>query len=104
VIGAFDCDDGLPKLRVFIAQIGGELLLGLCGANHQDFVGTAQGLRNIIEKMMIGRRLVTAVCALAAVNPLVLILGTHHGLFLFRRGEMPRGCLLVIDPNDGMVV
>jgi len=34
----------------------------------------------------------------------VLTLGMHHGLFLFRRGEMPRGCLLVIDPNDGMVV
>jgi hypothetical protein len=104
VIGAFDCDYGLPKLRIFVAQIGGEFLLGLRRANHQDFVRTAQGLGDIIEKMMIGRRFVTAVRALAAVDLLVLIRGMHHLLFLFRRREMPGGCFLVIYPNDSVVV
>jgi hypothetical protein len=104
VIGAFDCDYGLPKLRIFIAQIGGEFLLGLRRANHQNFVGSAQGLRDIIKEMMIGRRFMTAVRALATVDPLVLIRGVHHFLFLFRRREMPGGCFLVIYPNDGVVV
>ena len=46
----------------------------------------------------------TAVRALATVDPLVLIRGVHHFLFLFRRREMPGGCFLVIYPNDGVVV
>jgi hypothetical protein len=67
-------------------------------------MGAAQGLRDIIEKMMIGLRFVTAMRALAAVDALVLVLRMHHGLFLFRWREMPCGCFLVIYPNDGVVV
>jgi hypothetical protein len=46
----------------------------------------------------------TAMRALAAVDPLMLILRMHHGLFLCRWREVPCGCFLVIDPNNRMIV
>jgi len=82
MIGVFDGDDGLSELRVLVAQIGGELLLGLRGTDQQNLMRTAQGLGDIIEKMVVGRRLVTAVSAFAAVNALMLIFGADLGLFL----------------------
>jgi hypothetical protein len=67
-------------------------------------VCAAQGLRNIIEEMMIGRRLVAAVSALAAMNALVLVVRANLGFFLCRRREMPRGGFLMIYPNDSVIV
>jgi hypothetical protein len=104
VIGVFDRDDGFSKLRVFVAQIGGEFLLGLRRADQQNLMGTAQGLRDVIEEMMVRRGLVTAVSTLAAVDTLVLILRTQFGFFLLGGREVPGGCFLVIYPNDGVIV
>jgi hypothetical protein len=42
--------------------------------------------------------------ALAAVYPLMIVVRMHHFFFLFRGREMPCGGLLMVHPNDGMVV
>ena len=67
-------------------------------------MGAGERLRDVIEKMMIGAGSMTAVRALAAVYPLMLIFRVHLGLFLFGRREVPRGRLLMIDPNNRMIV
>ena len=104
MIGGFDRHDGFSQLRILVAKVAGEFLLGLCGADQQNFMGAGQRLRDVIEKMMIGAGSMTAVRALAAVHPLMPIFRVHHGLFLLCRREVPRGCLLVIDPNNRMIV
>jgi hypothetical protein len=67
-------------------------------------VGTLQRHRDVIEEMMIGRRFMTAVRALSAVNPLMPVLRVQHRFLLFRWREMPGGCFLMVYPNDGVVV
>ena len=81
-----------------------ELLLGLRRADHQNLVRTGECLRNFIEKPVIRGRLVAAVRALAAVHPLMLLMCMDDAVGLFRGGELPDGRLLMIDPNDGMIV
>jgi hypothetical protein len=104
MIGIFDRDDGPPELRIFIAKIARELLLGLRRSDQQDFMGPREGMGDIIEEVMIRGRSVSAMRALSAVNPLVLILRVNPALFLFRGVEVPCGCVLMIDPNNRMVV
>jgi hypothetical protein len=104
VVGSLDRDDGFSQQRLLVAQISGELLLGLCGTDQQNFMGASQRFGDIIEKMMISAGSVTAVRALAAVNALMLILRVYHRLFLFCRREVPGGRLLMIDPYNGMIV
>jgi hypothetical protein len=42
--------------------------------------------------------------AFAAVHALMLVMRMDHGAGLLRGGEVPGGRLLMIDPNDGMIV
>lgn len=104
MVGSFDRHDGFSELRLFIAKISGELPLGLCGTDQQYLMGASQRFSDIVKKMMIGGSSMTAMRALAAVDPLMLILRMHHGLFLCRWREVPCGCFLVIDPNNRMIV
>ena len=103
VIGGFDCDDGFAQLRMLVAKISGELLLGLCGTINNISWAPASAFATS-SKMMICARSMTAMRALTAVDPLMLIFRVHHRLFLFCRREVPRGCLLVINPNNCMIV
>src|SRR5450432_3556755 len=89
MVGSFDRHDEFSQLRIFVAKISGELLLGLSGTNQQNLMGASQCLGDVIEKMMIGGRSMTAMRALAAVDPLMLIFRMHHGLFLFGRRKVP---------------
>src|ERR1700722_6974369 len=104
MIGGFDRHDGFAQRWMFVAKIGGKLLLGLRRADQQYLMGARQRFGNILEKMRIGGRSMTAMRALAAVNPLMLVLRMHHGFFLLGRREVPGGCLLMIDPNNCMIV
>jgi hypothetical protein len=54
--------------------------------------------------MMIGGRLMTAVRALAAMYALMLVMRVDHRTRLLRRRELPNGCLLMIDSNNGVKV
>jgi hypothetical protein len=57
-------------------------------------------VRDFIEEVRIGGRLVPAMRALAAMHALMLVTSMDHGARLFGRGELPCGRLLMIDPND----
>ena len=89
---------------MLVPQIVGELLLGLRRSDHQNFVCSLEGVRNVIKILTIGRRFVAAVSALAAVYALMLIVRVNHAARLFGRGEMPSRRLLMIDPNYSMIV
>ena len=104
MIGILYGDDGAAQLRVLVAQIARELLLGLRGSDHQNFMHAFERVRDLIKKMLIGRRLVPAVRALAAVHALMLIVRMNHGARLLGRRELPCGRPLMIDPDDGMIV
>lgn len=104
MVGTLDGDYGTAQLRMLVPQIVGELLLGLCGSDHQNFVCAVEGVRNVIKILTIGRRFVAAVSAFAAVYALMLIVRVNHAARLFGRGEMPCRRLLVIDPNYSMIV
>jgi hypothetical protein len=67
-------------------------------------MGAGQRARDIIEKVMIGGGSMTAMRALAAVDPLMLVLSMHHRFLLIGRCEVPCSCFLVINPNNRMVV
>ena len=61
-------------------------------------------VRDIIEIMAIGGGLMAAVRALAAVHALMLVMRMDHGARLFGGGEVPGGRLLMVYPDDGMIV
>ena len=46
MIGVLDGDDGAAQLRVFVAQIARELLLGLRGSDHQNLVHALERVRD----------------------------------------------------------
>jgi len=100
VIGILDGDDGAPQRRMLVTQILRELLFGLRGTDHQNFMHAVECARDFIKEVWIGGRLVAAMRALAAMHTLMLVASMDHGARLFGRGELPRGGLLMIDPND----
>jgi len=100
VIGILDGDDAAAQLRVLVAQVVRELLLGLRGPDDENFMDALQRVRDIVEVMPIRGRLVAAVRALAAVDSLVLIMRVDHRARLLGRGELPDGRPLMIDPDD----
>jgi hypothetical protein len=104
MIGVLDGDDAAAQLRMFLTQVVRELLLGLRRPDYQYLVRALESLCNFIKKLVIGGRFVAAVIGLAAVYTLMLVMRMDHGVRLLRRGEMPGGRLLVIDPNDGVIV
>lgn len=104
VIGILNRDDGAAQLRVFVPQVARELLLGLSRSDHQNFMHAFERLRDFIKELAIGGRLVAAMGTLSAVYALMLIVRMDHGIRLFRRCELPSGCLLMIDPNDGVIM
>ncbi len=104
MVGILDGDYGTPQLRMFVTQIGRKLLLAPCRADDENFVGTVEGMRDVIKKLTIGGRPMAPVCALAAVYTLMLIMSPDHAALLFGRGEVPSGRLLMIDPNYSMVM
>src|ERR1700737_4629737 len=85
MIGILNGDDGAAQPRVLAAQIGSELLLGLRGSDHQNFMYAFERVRDLVKKMLIGGRLVTAVRALAAVYALMLVVSMDHGVRLLGR-------------------
>lgn len=104
MVGILDGDDGTAQLRMLVTQIVCEVLLGLRRSDHQNFVCTLEGVRDVIKKMAIGKRLVAAVSAFAAVYALMLIMCVDHAARLFGRSEMPGRRLLMIDPNYSMIM
>lgn len=102
MIRILDGDDGAPQRRMLVAQILRELLFGLRGTDHQNLMHTVERVRDLIEEMRIGRRLVTSMRALAAMHPLMLVAGMDYGAGLFGGSELPGGRLLMIDPDDCM--
>jgi hypothetical protein len=104
MIGILNGDDSAAQLRVLAAQIGRELLLGLRGSDHQNFMYAFERVRDLIKILPIGGRLLTAVRALAAVSALMLAVRMDHGVRLFGRRELPNGRALMIDPDDGVIV
>jgi hypothetical protein len=89
---------------MFVTEKDGEFLLGLCGTDHENFVGALEGMRHLLKELTVGRRLVAAVRALAAVHALMLIVRANHAGRLVRGSEVPGGRLLMIDPNYSMVM
>lgn len=104
MVGTFNGDDGAAQGRVLVAQVGRKLLLGLRRPDHQNFVRALERMRGVIEKMAVGRRLVTAVGAFAVMHALMLFMRVNNGALLLGRRELPNSRLLMVDPNDRMVV
>jgi hypothetical protein len=104
MVGGFDGDDGAAQRRMLVAQVGGEFLLGLRGPHQQYFVCAVERMGDFRKEPRIGRRLVSAVSALAAVDALMLIGCVDDGVRLFGRCEMPSCCFLMIEPDDGVIV
>jgi hypothetical protein len=61
-------------------------------------------VRDLLKKMLIGRRLVPTVGALAAVHALMLVMRVNHRARLLDRCELPCGRPLMIDPDHGVKV
>jgi hypothetical protein len=61
-------------------------------------------VRDFIEEVMIGGRLVAAVRALAAVYALMLVMRVDYRVRLLGRRELPSGRSLMIDPDNGVIV
>src|ERR1700688_508928 len=104
MIGTLDGDDAAAQLRVLVAQVGCEFLLGLRRPDHENLVRSLERLRGVIEKVAIGGRLVATMGAFAAVHAFMLIMRMDVGARLLGRSEMPDRRLLVVDPNDRMIV
>jgi ABC-type multidrug transport system fused ATPase/permease subunit len=101
VIRALHRHDAAAQRRMLCAQIIRKFLLGLRRSDDQYFVRARERLRDFVEELVIGRRLMPAMCALAAVHA-GLAVRVNHRVFLFGRGELPDGGLLVIDPYNGV--
>jgi hypothetical protein len=104
MIGVLDGNNAAAQLRVFFMQVARELLFGLRRPDYQDLMCALERLCNFIKKLVIGGGFVAAMIALAAVYTLVLVMRMDHGVRLLGGGEVPSGRLLVIDPNDGVIV
>jgi hypothetical protein len=104
MIGILDGDDSVSQLRVLVAQIARELLLGLRGPDHQNLVHAFKRVRDFIKEAMIGGRLVAAVRALAAVHALMLVMRMDYRTRLLGRRELPNGRSLMIDPYHRVIM
>jgi hypothetical protein len=104
MIGVLDGNDRLCQLRMLVAQVDRKLMFCLRRTNQQDLVRTRNRLRDFLEKVMVGGGFVAPVGAFAAVHTLVLVIGVNVGVFLRRRREVPSGRLLMIYPNNRMIV
>jgi len=101
VIRVLHGHDAAAQRSMFRAQKVRQFLLGLRGSDDQYFVRAGERMRDFVEELMIGRRFVAAMRALAAMHP-GLAMRVNHRAFLFGRGELPYGGLLVIDPYNGV--
>ena len=104
MIGVLDRNYRVCELRVLVAQVDRKLMFCLRRANQQDLVRTRNRLRDFLEKVMVGGGFVAAVGAFAAVHAQVLVMGVNMGVFLRRRREVPGGRLLMVYPNNRMIV
>src|SRR5882762_2594137 len=104
MVGGLHRDDALAERRVFLFQEIRKLLFGLRRSGDQDLMSARESSRHFLEDLRIGRMLMSAVRALAAVQLLMMIVGVHERPYFFSGCELPHRGLLMIDPYHGMIV
>ncbi len=66
---------------MLFAKIGHEVVFGLCGSDHEDFVNTGEGFGNLVEKRII-RDFVVRLRMLAVITVARVIGRVHDSMLL----------------------
>jgi hypothetical protein len=104
MIRIFHRDDHGADLSMLAAQKRDEFILGLCRPYDENFVYSSKALRDLLEEHKVVWRLVAAVRSAAQMGSLMLIVGLGDRLCLGVVIEVPHHSLVMIDPDNRMIV
>lgn len=104
MIQCLDSGEALQQARVVALDVLHELVLLATGAGDQDRTGAAQGKRCPVQELLILGGVSAADGVGFVVDVLVRMPRTHDFPIELVRVEMKDPCLVMIDPDDRMIV